>query len=74
MGKIERFEDIQAWQRARVLTQRIYEVTGGGTFTKDFSLKDQIRRASISIMLRNENLITSAFEAMSFRSRRRRNP
>ena len=51
MAKIERFEDIQAWQKARVLNRKIYEVTGEGGFSKDFSLKDQIRRAAISIML-----------------------
>lgn len=51
MAKIERFEDIQAWQKARELTRKIYEVTGKRSFTQDFSLKDQIRRAAISIML-----------------------
>ena len=51
MGKIERFEDIQAWQRARELNRRIYAVTGKGGFTKDFALRDQIRRAAISMML-----------------------
>lgn len=51
MGKIERFEDIRAWQKARVLTQKIYNITGQGAFERDFSLKDQIRRAAISIML-----------------------
>jgi four helix bundle protein len=51
MGKLERFEDIQAWQRARLLNRQIYQVTGNGTFAADFSLKDQIRRAGILIML-----------------------
>ncbi|HMQ56268.1 MAG TPA: four helix bundle protein [Anaerolineae bacterium] len=51
MGKIERFEDIQAWQKARKLNQRIYEVTNSISFRHDFALKDQIRRAAISIML-----------------------
>ena len=51
MGKIERFEDIQAWQRTRELNRRIYEVTGKGEFSRNFSLKDQIRRAALSIML-----------------------
>jgi four helix bundle protein len=48
--KIERFEDFIAWQRARNLTSRIYEVTGLGRFISDFGLKDQARRASVSIM------------------------
>ncbi len=50
MAKIERFEDIQAWQKARELNKDIYKVTMQPSFSKDFSLKDQIRRASVSIM------------------------
>ena len=48
--KIERFEDLIAWQKARELTREIYKVTQSGSFSKDFGLCDQIRRASISIM------------------------
>ncbi|TRZ94628.1 MAG: four helix bundle protein [Dehalococcoidia bacterium] len=48
--KIERFEDIQAWQKARELVNRIYSTTNKGDFAKDCSLKDQLRRASISVM------------------------
>ena len=50
MGKIERFEDIQAWQKARELNNTIYGITKNSYFRKDFSLRDQIRRASVSIM------------------------
>ena len=50
MGKIERFEDIDAWRKARELTKAIYNVTAEGKIATDFSLKDQIRRASLSIM------------------------
>lgn len=50
MGKIERFEDIQAWQKARELNKNIYDITKNAHFSKDFSLRDQIRKASISIM------------------------
>jgi len=50
MGKIERFEDILAWQKARELNKDIYEITKSSNFSKDFSLRDQIRRASVSIM------------------------
>ncbi len=50
MGKIERFEDIDAWRKARELTKAIYEVTAQGKIGAEFSLKDQIRRASVSIM------------------------
>jgi len=38
------------WQFARVLTQQIYNVTRHGSFSKDYGLRDQIRRASVSIM------------------------
>ncbi len=50
MASIEKFEDIEAWQKARELTREIYRVTNRGTFAKDFGLRDQIRRASVSIM------------------------
>ena len=50
MAKIEKFEDIQAWQKARELVSSIYEITARGDFAKDYSLKEQIRRAAVSIM------------------------
>jgi len=50
MTRIERFEDIEAWKKARVLVKEIYQTTGGGKFAKDFSLRDQIRRAAVSII------------------------
>jgi four helix bundle protein len=50
MTKIQRFEDLIAWQKARELTRQVYSQTGDGTFAKDFGLRDQIRRASVSIM------------------------
>lgn len=50
MGRIERFEDIQSWQKARELNKDIYNITKNSNFSKDFSLRDQIRRASVSIM------------------------
>ena len=48
--KIERFEEIQSWQKARELNRQIYDVTKDAHFSKDFSLRDQIRRATVSIM------------------------
>ncbi len=48
--KIQRFEELTAWQRARELTKEIYSVTNKGDFGKDYGLRDQIRRASVSIM------------------------
>jgi len=50
MASIEKFEDIEAWQKARELTRKIYKVTNQGAFARDFGLRDQIRRASVSIM------------------------
>jgi four helix bundle protein len=50
MPKINRFEDIQVWQKARELNKAVYRVTENRSFYKDFSLRDQIRRASVSIM------------------------
>jgi len=50
MATFTRFEDIQSWQLARKLTQTIYTETNKGTFAKDYGLRDQIRRASVSIL------------------------
>ena len=50
MPGIERFEDIEAWREARNLTHEIYRITGKGAFSTDFGLRDQIQRASVSIM------------------------
>jgi four helix bundle protein len=50
MGSISRFEDIDAWKKARELTDAIYEVTEFDEFSQDYGLKDQIRRASVSMM------------------------
>ncbi len=47
---ITRFEDIEAWQTARELTRQIYELTRSGEFARDFGLRDQMRRSSVSIM------------------------
>lgn len=44
------FEEIEAWRLARQLTKEIYSVTNKSLFSKDFGLRDQIRRASVSIM------------------------
>ena len=48
--KIERFEDIEAWKEARKLVNMIYNISEEGQFSKDFSLRNQIRSASVSIM------------------------
>lgn len=50
MEKAESFEDLIVWQKARELTKRIYELTKGKEFSKDFSLVDQLRRAAVSVL------------------------
>ena len=48
--RIDRFEDLIAWQRAREMTRAIYYVTRKGTFAKYFGLTNQIQRAAVSVM------------------------
>ncbi|MCW5958550.1 MAG: four helix bundle protein [Pyrinomonadaceae bacterium] len=50
MATFKRFEDIKAWQKARVLNKMIYKITGEGMFSRDFDLRSQLRRSSVSIM------------------------
>ena len=44
------FEDLEVWKSARVLANKIYEITRDNVFSKDYGLRDQIRRASVSVM------------------------
>ena len=48
--KISRFEDLLVWQKSRVLSVAIYRVTAVGKFSRDYGLRDQVRRASVSVM------------------------
>ncbi len=50
MATFKSFEEIEAWQKARELSNAIYEITLTGTFSKDYGLKDQINRSSGSVM------------------------
>jgi len=43
------FQKLRVWQRAKGLAVFIYKLTGQGAFTKDYGLKDQIRRAAVSV-------------------------
>ena len=56
--KFERFEDILAWQKARVIVNKVYEMTRG---CKDWGFNDQIQRAAVSIM----NNIAEGYEKKS---------
>ena len=50
MANIRRFEDIEAWKKGRELAKDIYTVTRKGEFTRDRGLRDQIRRAAVSVI------------------------
>jgi four helix bundle protein len=50
MATIEQFEDLDVWKRARALANMVYDLTEGEMFKRDFVLRDQIRRAVVSIM------------------------
>jgi len=50
MTTFQSFEEIEAWQKSRELNREIYAFSKEGPFSKDFGLRDQIRRASVSIM------------------------
>jgi four helix bundle protein len=63
MPKIEQFEDLLSWRKARELASRIREMTDKPTFARDFALRDQILRSSASVM----DNIAEGFEAGSDR-------
>ncbi len=50
MSSITKFEDLIAWQEARALVKMVYKVTSEGALAKDFGMRDQIQRASVSVM------------------------
>ncbi|MFH1022290.1 MAG: four helix bundle protein [Planctomycetota bacterium] len=50
MSTIKRFEDVLAWQKARELTRIVYRETSSGVFSRDYALRDQLRRASVSVI------------------------
>ena len=48
--RIERFEDLDCWKKARSLVNQIYALSRKGDFAKDYGLRDQIKRASVSVL------------------------
>jgi four helix bundle protein len=50
MSTFQSFEEIEVWQKARLLAMRVYEVSSKGSFARDFGLRDQMRRACVSII------------------------
>lgn len=47
--KVESFEDLRVWQKGIQLVKQVYVITNDGKLSRDFGLKDQLRRASVSI-------------------------
>lgn len=58
---VKRFEDLPVWKKSRIIVKNIYALTSNSKFKRDFGFKDQIQRASISIM----NNIAEGFERSS---------
>lgn len=50
MAKIERFEDLVAWQKARELRRAVRQATAGPQFRHEVDFRSQIRRAALSVM------------------------
>ncbi len=50
MARIERFEDMQVWRLTRAMVRDIYAATSRGGFARDFALRDQMRRAAVSVL------------------------
>lgn len=48
--KVGRFEDLIAWQKARMLTKKVYQMTRQEPFCRDFGLSNQIQRSVVSVM------------------------
>ncbi|TSA49598.1 four helix bundle protein [archaeon] len=49
MATVERFEDLEVWQKARDVVNAVYQASSVGTFSRDYALRDQIGRAVVSI-------------------------
>ena len=67
MTTAKRFEDLEVWQRAKDLTNLIYKYSADGSFSRDFGLRDQMRRASVSIMSNIAEGFESQTQAMFIR-------
>ena len=64
MAKIERFEEIKSWIKGRELCKMVYTISNKGDFSHDFGLRDQIRRAAVSII----SNIAEGFESQNNRT------
>lgn len=71
MGGIERFEDIEAWKAARELTRQIYSISKEGQFSRDYGLRDQIQKATTSIMaLLNKRHLDYVYALLSLKDQK----
>ncbi|MBI5779639.1 MAG: four helix bundle protein [Planctomycetes bacterium] len=61
--RIEKFEDLECWKRARIVTKKVYTLTKPKGFASDYRLRDQITGASVSIM----NNMAEGFDSQSNR-------
>ena len=59
MASVKKFEDLEIWQLSRELVKDVYKLTRQKEFSKDYGLKGQIRRSSVSVM----NNISEGFES-----------
>ena len=49
-SEVRHFEDLDVWQKARVFTRRVYRISSDERFARDYSLRDQLRRAAVSVI------------------------
>lgn len=63
MGTVKRFEDLRCWQKARMVTVKIYRMTKEGELSKDFDTRSQFGSAGLSIM----NNIAEGFGRFSYK-------
>jgi four helix bundle protein len=64
VAKIERFEDVKGWKKGRELCRLVYDVTNKAPFSRDYGLRDQIRRTAVSIL----SNIAEGFESQNDRT------
>ncbi len=64
MARIERFEDVKGWEKGRELCKLVYDVTNKAPFSRDYGLRDQIRRAAVSVI----SNIAEGFESQNDRT------
>ena len=50
MATVSKFEDLDAWKRARELANMVYDFSKSGPLARDFGLRDQMQRSAVSVM------------------------